>query len=98
LVGQLRKGHDQELIHVGEISDLVIASVSGDTSVESAQGLSRHELRENKIAVVHCFPLRADAKDFKSWNRNSNRDQTEMIKFGSILNLRNPDLKTLGYY
>jgi len=24
--------------------------------------------------------LRANAKDHKSWNRNSNRDQTEMMK------------------
>jgi hypothetical protein len=58
--------------------DLVIAAVSGHASTESAQGQKRHELRENKLALVHCGPLRANAKDHKSWNRSSNRDQTEM--------------------
>jgi hypothetical protein len=30
--------------------------------------------------VVHEDPLRADAKDHKSWNRSSNRDQTKIVK------------------
>jgi hypothetical protein len=50
--------------------------VSVHASTESAQGQKRHELRENKLALVHCGPLRANAKDHKSWNRSSNRDQT----------------------
>ncbi len=77
-VGQLSKGHGQELVHAGEILNLVIATVSRHASTKSAQGQKRHELRENKLALVHCGPLRANAKDHKSWNRNSNRDQTEM--------------------
>jgi hypothetical protein len=77
-VGQLSKGHRQELIHAGELLDLVIATVSGHASTKSAQGQKRHELRENKLALVHCGPLRANAKDHKSWNRSSNRDQAEM--------------------
>ena len=77
-VGQLSKGHGQELVHAGEILDLVIAPVRGHASTKSAQGQKRHELRENKFAVVHGCPLRDDAKDHKSWNRSSNRDQTEM--------------------
>ena len=77
-VGQLSKGHGQELIHAGEILDLVIASVSGHTSAKSAQWQKCHELRENKLALVHGGPLRDDAKDHKSWNRSSNRDQAEM--------------------
>ena len=79
-VGQLSKGHGQELVHAGEILNLVIAAVSGHASTESAQGQKRHELRENKSALVHCGPLREDAKDHKSWNRSSNRDQTEIVK------------------
>ena len=79
-VGQLSKGHGQELIHAGEVVDLVIAAVSGHASTKSAQGQKRHELRENKLALVHCGPLRANAKDHKSWNRSSNRDQTEKLK------------------
>ena len=79
-VGQLSKGHGQELVHAGEILKLVIATVSRHASTKSAQGQKRHELRENKLALVHCGPLRANAKDHKSWNRNSNRDQTEMMK------------------
>ena len=77
-VGQLGKGHGQELVHAGEILDLVIATVRGHASTKSAQGQKRHELRENKFAVVHGGPLRDDAKDHKPWNRSSNRDQTEM--------------------
>ena len=79
-VGQLSEGHGQELVHAGEVVDLVIATVSGHASTESAQGQKRHELRENKLALVHCGPLRANAKDHKSWNRSSNRDQTEKLK------------------
>ena len=79
-VGQLSKGHRQELIHAGELLDLVIATVSGHASSKSAQWQKCHELRENKLAVVHEGPLRADAKDHKSWNRSSNRDQTKIVK------------------
>ena len=75
-VGQLSKGHGQELVHAGEVLNFVIAAVSVHASTESAQGQKRHELRENKLALVHCGPLRANAKDHKSWNRSSNRDQT----------------------
>jgi hypothetical protein len=77
-VSQLSKGHGQELVHAGEILDLVIATVSGYTSAKSAQWQEGHELRENKLALVHESPLRANAKDHKSWNRSSNRDQTQM--------------------
>jgi hypothetical protein len=79
-VGQMSKGHCQELVHAGELLDLVIATVSGHASTKSAQWQKRHELRENKLAVVHCGPLRANAKDHKSWNRSSNRDQTKIVK------------------
>jgi hypothetical protein len=58
----------------------VIATVSRYASAKSAQGQKRHELRENKLALVHEGPLRADAKDHKSWNRSSNRDQTKIVK------------------
>jgi hypothetical protein len=60
--------------------NLVIASVLGNAAAKRAQGQKRHELRENKLALVHCGPLRANAKEHKSWNRSSNRDQTEMPK------------------
>jgi hypothetical protein len=58
----------------------VIATVSGHASSKSAQWQKCHELRENKLAVVHEGPLRADAKDHKSWNRSSNREQTKIVK------------------
>jgi hypothetical protein len=60
--------------------DLVIATVSSHASTKSAQWQKRHELRENKLALVHGGPLRDDAKDHKSWNRSSNRDQTKIVK------------------
>ena len=64
-VGQLGESHGQELVHAGEILDLVIAAVSGHASTKSTQWQERHELRENKLALVHEGPLRADAKDHK---------------------------------
>jgi hypothetical protein len=79
-VVQLSKVHGQELIHAGEVLHLVIASVLGNAAAKRAQGQEGHELRKNKFALVHCGPLRAKAKDHKSWNRSSNRDQTEMPK------------------
>jgi len=79
-VGQLSEGHGQELVHAGEVVDLVIATVSSHASTKSAQWQKRHELRENKLALVHGGPLRDDAKDHKSWNRSSNRDQTKIVK------------------
>ena len=79
-VGQLGEGHGQELVHAGELLDLVIATVSRYASAKSAQWQEGHELRENKLALVHEGPLRADAKDHKSWNRSSNRDQTKIVK------------------
>jgi hypothetical protein len=54
--------------------------VPGHTAAESAQRQKGHELRKNKLALVHRGPLRAVAKDHKSWTRRSNRDQTEMPK------------------
>jgi hypothetical protein len=39
--------------------------VSGHASTKSAQWQEGHELRENKLALVHEGPLRADAKDHK---------------------------------
>ena len=79
-VGQLSKGHGQELVHSGEVLNLVITSVLGNAAAKRTQRQEGHELRENKLALVHCGPLRANAKDHKSWNRSSNRDQTEMPK------------------
>lgn len=62
----------------GEVLDLVVATVLGDATLKSAQEQARHELRENKLALVHGSPLREDAKDHKSRNRLSNRELTEM--------------------
>ena len=79
-VDQLSKSHFQELIHAGLVLGLASAAASSHASTKSAQWQKRHELRENKLALVHEGPLREDAKDHKSWNRSSNRDQTEMMK------------------
>ncbi|MFZ2738244.1 MAG: hypothetical protein WAY02_08425 [Burkholderiaceae bacterium] len=56
------------------------AGISGHVHRNTHQWQKCHELRENKLALVHCGPLRAGAKDHKSWNRSSNRDQTEVVK------------------
>lgn len=69
-VGQLSKGHGQELVHAGEVLNLVMASVLGNAAAKRAQRQEGHELRENMLALVHCGPLRANANDHKSWNRS----------------------------
>jgi hypothetical protein len=40
-VGQLSKGHAQELIHAGEVVDLVIAAVSSHASTKSAHSMAK---------------------------------------------------------
>ena len=65
-VGQLSRGHGRELVHAGEIVDLVIAILRGHASTKSARGQKRHGLRENKFAVVHGGPSREDTKDHTS--------------------------------
>ena len=64
-VGQLGEGLGQELVHAGEVLDLVIAAVSSHASTKSPQWQEGHELKENKLALVHAGPLRSDAKDHK---------------------------------
>jgi hypothetical protein len=54
--------------------------VRSHATAKSAQWQECHELGENKLALVHGGPLRVHAKDHKSWDRSSNRDQTEMPK------------------
>ena len=61
-VGQLSSGHGRELVHAGEIVDLVIAILRGHASTKSARGQKRHGLRENQLAVVHGGSLREDTK------------------------------------
>jgi hypothetical protein len=50
--------------------------VLSNAAAKGAQRQERHELRENKLAVVHEGPLRADTKNQKLWNLSSNRIQT----------------------
>lgn len=75
-IRQLGKSHRQELIHAGKILDLVIAPIASDAATKSAQRQKRHQLRKDKLALVHGGPLRTDTKDHKPWARRSNRDQT----------------------
>jgi len=77
---QLSKSDGQELVHAGEIFNLVIASVLGNAAAKRAPRQERHELRKNKFAFAHCGPMRANAKDHKSWNRSSNRDPSKITK------------------
>ena len=46
---QPSKGHGQELVHASELLHLVIATVSGHASTESAQWQKRHELRKTGL-------------------------------------------------
>jgi hypothetical protein len=50
-VGQLSKGHGQELVHAGEVLNFVIASVLGNAAAKRAQRQEGHELRENELAT-----------------------------------------------
>ncbi len=50
---QLGKGHCQELIEAGEVFDLVIASVFGNATPKGCHGYMIHDLRKDKLALVH---------------------------------------------
>jgi hypothetical protein len=52
-LGQLCKGHDEELIQTGEVLDLVLASVVGHTTPKRSQWQIEHELRKIELALVH---------------------------------------------
>ena len=75
-VGQLRKGHGEELIQAGEVLDLVLATMLGHAAPKGAHGQVGHELRKHELALVHADPSRRCAKGHKSDARRSNRDQT----------------------
>ena len=65
-IGHLSRGHDHELVHAGELLDLLIAILRGHASTKSARGQKRHELRINKFALVQGGPLREDTKHHTS--------------------------------
>jgi hypothetical protein len=79
-VRQLRKSHGQKLVHAGEVLDLVVAPVMTHAPTKSGEWQECHQLRENELALIHGGPLRAHARDHKSWTRSSNRDQTKTPK------------------
>jgi hypothetical protein len=75
-VGQLRKGHGEELVQAREVLDLVFAPMLGYTATKRAERQIEHELRKYELAFVHGFG-RKSAKNPESGVRRSNRDQTE---------------------
>jgi len=76
-VGQLGKGHGEELIPTGEVFDLVLAPMVGHTAAKRAQWQVEHELRKYELALVHDGFGRKPEKNRQSDFRRSNRDQTE---------------------
>lgn len=52
-IGQLRKSHCVELIQAGEVFNLVIATMRGDSAPKSCQWQMHHDLQENEFALVH---------------------------------------------
>ena len=52
-ISQLGKGHCQELIEAGEVFDLVIAAVFGNATPKGCHGHMIHDLRKDKLALVH---------------------------------------------
>ncbi len=76
-VGQLGKGHGEELVQTREVFDLVFAVVIGHTAAKCTQWQVEHELRKYELALVHGGFGRKSAKNPKSDFRRSNRDQTE---------------------
>jgi hypothetical protein len=51
--GELRKGHAEELIVAGELSDAIISLVPADAAIEVTLGRGVHELREEILPGVH---------------------------------------------
>ena len=82
-IGQLRKCHGEELVQTREVLDLVVAPMLGHTPAKGTHWQIGHELRENKLALVHTGPSRCRAKGHKSDARRSNRDQTQIPKLAS---------------
>src|ERR1700738_2810644 len=52
-VGQLSKGHTQELIEARKLAGAIVASVFADAAVEIALGQEGHQLRKQKRPGVH---------------------------------------------
>jgi hypothetical protein len=82
-VGQLSKGHGEELIQTGEVLDLVFASIICHATAKRAQWQVEHELRKNELALVHGSLGRKPAKSRQSAFRRSNRDQTQAPNLAS---------------
>jgi hypothetical protein len=55
----------QSRVYPGERLNLVIASVMGRASEQSARWQKRPELRGNKLALVHCDPWRTNVQGHK---------------------------------
>ena len=75
-VGELSKGHRQELIEAREVLNLVIALVPSHASAKCREWQMRHDLSEYEFALMHWNSTRMQtAKGAKLQNRCSNRDQ-----------------------
>jgi hypothetical protein len=72
LIGELGQTHNKELIVAGEISDTIVAIISGNTFVELAPWDERHNLSKNCFSGIHyASPVGSAHKNiqFKSCTR-----------------------------
>ncbi len=77
-VGQLGKGHGEELVQTREVFDFVLSVVIGHTAAKRTHWQVEHELRKYELALVHGNFCGFPPKNPKSGFRRSNRYQTQM--------------------
>jgi uncharacterized protein (DUF697 family) len=56
-VGQLRKGHGEELLPAGKLLGVAVAAVTSDTAAELAIRKKVNQLGENALAFIHPLSL-----------------------------------------
>jgi hypothetical protein len=69
---ELREGHGEKLVPAGKTPDSVLAVVTRHTVPEFVSGNEIHQLREHRLARVHCAFLLVQ-KDGEPGRQNSNR-------------------------
>ena len=52
-ISKLCKGHAEKLVETGEVFDLVISTITVDTSVKGRKRHMFYDLRENQFACIH---------------------------------------------
>src|ERR1035438_277763 len=73
-IGELSKGHAQELVPAGKTADFVVALIALDATAKLVRGNEIQQLREHRLAKMHGpHPPRMRGQHGCKSQRNSNR-------------------------